>query len=256
MSNDKKPYYKLASCVDDFLDDNSLHNGFFMKALKWAQRAVREIRLDIFQQPKTVLLNVTERKTVVIPEGYVDWLKIAVKKGQYAITLALNDDLTITERHKGDNSIRGLLSQHMPNGTNLSGYGGYMFNNYNGSNFLGWGGGLPSKGFFKIVENGDCKEIFLDYDYNYSQVYLEYISDGLSPCEETIIHPYEYNYVMAFMEMMYEKKNNPKATNYSKEEASRDLFDAGRQLRGRYNELDPRTLITMSRAEARMTTKL
>lgn len=257
MSEDKNKYYALGTVVDDFLDDNNLHNGFYQKALKWALRAVREIRLDVFQQPKTLLLDVTERRTVVLPGGFVDWTKVAVKKGQYAITLALNDDLNMLDRKANEpDVIRGLLSQHMPNGTDLNAYGGFMFYNYNGTNFLGFGGGLPGKGFFKFIDHGDCKELLLDYDYNYQQVYLEYITDGIEPCAETFIHPYEYNYVMAFMEDRYENKNNPKATVASKFESGRDLFYAERQLRGRYNELDPRTLITMSRQEARVTTKL
>lgn len=256
MSENKDRYYSAATIVDDFLSTNDLSNGYWQKSLKWALHAVRQIRLDIFQHPKTLLLNVTERKTVVLPDDFVDWTKIAVKKGQYAVTLALNDDLTIQERHQGDSTVLGLLSQHMPNGTNLSGYGGFMFNNFNGASFVGFGGGLPSKGFFKIADHGGCKEILLDYDYGYKQVYLEYISDGIEPCKETIIHPYEYDYVLAYMEMMYEKKNNPKATNYTKDSAEKDLYFEGLKLRGRYNELDPRTLITMSRAEARVTTKL
>jgi len=113
MAETKRSYYNLGVCVDDFLDDNDLHNSFWMKALKWAQRAVREIRLDIYQQPLTKLLDVTERNTVVCPDGMVDWTKIAVKHGQYVITLAVNDELAITKRTTSDNTVLGLLSQHM-----------------------------------------------------------------------------------------------------------------------------------------------
>lgn len=249
-------YYFLGLIVDDFLDDNNLHNSFFAKAFKWAQRAVRNIRLDVFQHPKTVLLDVTERRTIVLPDGYVDWTKVAAKRGQYAVTLAVNDDMTINERHIGDDVVKGLLSQNMPNGIDFSQYGGYTFFNYNGVNMPCIGGGLQSKGHFKFVDNGACKEIFLDYDYSLKQVYLEYITDGLSPCKETVVHPYEYDYILAFMEEMYAKKNDPKATNYSKEEAGRDVFFAERKMRGRFNNLDPKTLITISRSEARLTPKL
>jgi hypothetical protein len=256
MSNDKNKYYALGSIVDDFIDDNDLHQSFWHKALKWGIRAVREIRLDIFQHPKTEILTVTERKTVVLPAGFVDWTKVAVKRGQYVITLAVNDELASQERSAHEDTVRGLLSQHLPNGTDFGQYGGYYFYNFNGNTLASIGGGLPSKGHFKVFDHGDCKELLLDYDYSYSTVYLEYITDGIDPCKETIIHPYEYEYVMAFMDMMYEKKNNPKATNYSKEDAARDVHFAGKKLRGRFNDLSPRDILTMSRAEARMTTKL
>jgi hypothetical protein len=256
MSEAQSTYYRITSIVDDFLDENSLHSSWYQKSLKWAYKALREIRLDIFQHPKSLLLPVTERKTIVLPGDFVDWTKIGVKRGQYVITLALNDDLTINERHANDATIKGLLSQHMPNGTDFGQYGGYYFNNFNGSNFLSIGGGLPSKGYFNIIDHGGCKEIALDYDYGYSDVYLEYISDGIDPCEQTIVHPYEYDFIFTYMEYRYELKNNPKATNYTKDEAGKDLYFAGVKLNARYNDLDPRTLITMSRAEARLTTKL
>lgn len=256
MSESKDKFYALGTIVDDWLDDNNLHNGFWQKGLKWAQRAVRKIRLDVFQHPKTVLLAVTERKTVVVPGDYIDWTKIGVRRGQYVITLAVNDEMAINERSVNDNTVRGLLSQHMPNGLDFSQYGGYTFFNYNGSSLNGFGGGLPSKGYVKFVDHGDCKEILLDYDYGYQDVYLEYITDGLDACKETIIHPYEYDYVMAYMEMMYEKKNNPKATNFTKNETERDVFFADRELRARYNDLTPKDVLTMSRAQTRFTAKI
>jgi hypothetical protein len=255
MSETKK-HYLLATVIDDFISDNSLHSSFWMKALKWGQRAVRQIRLDTFQHPCTSLLTVTERRTVVCPDGMVDWTKIAVKRGQYAITLAVNDDLTINKRTDSEQVVRGLLSQNMPNGTDMSNYGGYTMYNYSGSDLFCAGQGLPGKGFFKVVDHGGCKEILLDFDYRYSQVYLEYITDGLDACKETVIHPYEYDYILAFIEMMYAKKNDPKATVNSKYEAERDVFFEEKKMRARYNDLTPKDILTMSRAEARLTTKL
>lgn len=256
MSEKKQSVNRLATVVDDFLDDNQLHNSFWPKALKWAQRAVREIRLDIYQEPKTVLLPVTERFTAILPDNYVDWVKMAVPRGQYAITLAINDDLMSLPRTGDENTVRGLLSQHMPNGLDFNAYGGYYFFNYDGGTLNGYGCGLPSKGYVKVVDHGGCKEIQMDYDFRYNQIYLEYITDGLSPCQETLIHPYEYDYIMKFMEELFERKNNPKATNQSKYEAGRDVFFAEKKLRARYNNMSPKDVLVMSRAEARFTTKL
>lgn len=256
MSETKSKAYLLGTVVDDWLDDNQLHNSFWQKGLKWAQRAVRKIRIDSFQQPKTVLLDVTERKSVVLPDGFVDWTKVAVKVGQYAITIGINDDLTTQSRSDSESTVRGLLSQSMPNGTDFSQYGGYTFYNYNGSTLCGIGGGLPSKGYFKPIDHGDCKELLLDYDYAYSQVYLEYITDGIDPCKETLIHPYEYDFILAFLERMYEFKNNPKATNFSKIEADKDVYFEELKMRARYNDMSPRDVLNMSRSQARFTTKL
>lgn len=249
-SND---FNKLSAIVDQFLIENDLHDGFFPKALAWACRGLREVRLDSWSDVKTVLLAVTDRKTAKLPQDFIDYTKIGAPYGQYALTLGLNDELKTTNRQTTDQTVCGLLSQHMPNGLDFGNYEGYNFFNFNGSTLFGIGGGLPSKGYWKINDTGECKELLLDYDYSLPQVYVEYITDGFDPCGETIIHPYLYQYVFSFMEMRYEKKNNPKATQRSIDEAERDVFWAEKKLRARRNPLDPQTVINISRAEIRLT---
>src|SRR5690606_25071929 len=96
---------------------------------------------------------------------------------------------------------------------------------------LSIGGGISGKGSFKIVDRGSCREMLLDYDYPLSQVYVEYVSDGIDDCDVQYIHPYEYEFLLAFMDMMYEKKNNPKATIGSKRETEIDVDVEERKLR-------------------------
>jgi hypothetical protein len=96
----------------------------------------------------------------------------------------------------------------------------------------------------------------MDYDYAFSQVYVEYITDGLEPCGETMVHPYLYDYVFKFMEMRYEKKNNPKATNFSIDSAEKDVFWAEKRIRARRNKLTPQNLLNITRQEARLTSHL
>lgn len=255
MSSDQNRYLKITSIVEQFLIDNDETNHLFQKALSWALWGLRELKLDAWQDIKTCLLDVTDRKTAVLPPDYVMWTKIGVKVGQYCITLGVNDDLTTQPRTTSDETIRGLLSQNLPNGTDFGAYGGYYFNNFSGNSLLGVGGGFPSKGHFKIHNNGNCQEILLDYDYGYSQVYVEYIGTGFDPCGETILNPMYADYVLKYIEMKYEDKNNPKASEASIDRKSRDVFWAEKKCRARANDLDPRTLITISRANTRMTLK-
>jgi hypothetical protein len=246
-------YYKLGSVVDQWIIDNSLHNGWFAKGLSWAKYGLRELRLDCAQDVKTVLLDVTDRKTAKLPDGFVKYTKIGAPLGQYVLTLSLNDELNTLPRTTSSQSVAGLLSQHLPNGLNFGQYEGYTFFNFNGGSLFGIGGGLPSKGYFKVHNNGTCKELLLDYDYSLPQVYVEYITDGLDPCTETIVHPFEVDYIIKFCDLKYEKKNNPKATNYSINEAERDLFWAEKKVRARNNPLTPQDVINISRAEIRLT---
>lgn len=252
MSSNSK-YYQISSIVDQFLINNDLSNGWFPKALSWALYALRNIKLDVWQDVKTDLLPVTERKTVVLPDGFVDWCKVAVQSGQYAITLGVNEALTSLDRTAQSKSVLGLLSQQLPNGIDFSNYGGFQFYNYGGSTFFGIGTGLPSKGYFKVVDHGTCKELLMDYDYGIKEVYLEYITDGLEPCAQSVINPYFYDYILKYIEAQYEKKNNPKATQTSIFNAEQDAYFALKDIRARRNNLDPQTLLNITRQQTRLT---
>jgi len=256
MSEDQDKYYKISALVDEALDDNDLTEHWFDKFLRWGIRGLEELALDTWQEPKTCLLTVTNRKTVVLPSDFVDWLKIGVQVGQYCITMGINDELTGLRRDANSPQVMGLLSQHMPNGTDLTAYGGYTFFNFGGGSFFGIGTGLPSKGYFRVHKTTTCKELLLDYDYPYSKVYVEYISNGFDPCGETIVDPYFKDYVLKYIDFMYEDKNNPKATEASIFRKGQALHFATMKVRGRVNDLDKKTLLNISRKEARLSTKL
>lgn len=238
---DETRYYKVASIVDEFLVDNDLTEHMFNKALAWAIRGLEEIKLDSWQDVKTCLLTVTARKTVVLPPDFVDWVKVGMPVGQYCVTLGVNDALRSDARdpNRGD-TVRGLLSQHLPNGMSFGNYGGYYFFNYRGASISGVGGGLPSKGYFKLNDNGTCKELLLDYDYGYSQVYVEYITNGFDPCGESVVHPYLKDYLLKYMDFKYEDKNNPKANESSIYRKGRDVYFAEVKVRARFNPLTPK----------------
>lgn len=250
-------YNKLSAIVDQFMIEQDLGSGWFAKCLAWAQRGLREIRLDVWQDVKTDLITVTDRKTATLPDGFVDWIKIGIKRGQYCITLGVNDALTELGRTTDSESVMGLLSQHLPNGIDFSAYSGYNFYNYgNGGCIFGLGQGIPSKGFFKVHDNGNCKELLLDYDYPYDQVYVEYITDGFTDCPDPYISPYLYDYIFKFMEARYEAKNNPKATESSIERMESQLLYAVKQVSRRKNNVDYQTLLNLTRAETRLTPKM
>jgi len=248
--------YKASAIVDQFLANNDLTDHYFQKMLSVLLWELREFKLKGFQEVKTSLLPVTSRKTVVLPTSFVDWTKIGVKVGQYVVTIGINEQLTEGVRYENEETIRGLLSQHMPNGTEFSAYSGYYFFNYNGATFSGVTGGLPSKGYFKVVQRDNCKELILDYDYSYSSVYVEWISDGFDPCAETMLHPYLADYGLKCMEAFFEEKMNPARSEASIYRKNRDKADAWRNAVSCFNLIDPKTFINMSRAESRMTAKL
>lgn len=257
MSESKNDqYYKLSSIVDDFVDDIDMPR-LWHKCLKWAIKGLEEINLDVSQQPKTCLLDVTPRKTVILPSGFVDWTIVAAKVGQYAVTLGTNDALTGLPRDTTSvGSAVRLLSQDAPNGLDFTLYDGFYLFNYNNRSLFSLGFGVPSKGFFRIFDNGTSKELLLDFDFSGTQIYLEYITDGFEPCGETIVDPYLKSYVEAFMSFKYEKRNNPKATGQSRIDAGRELEAAERKVRARHFGITPKELMNSDRKHFRFTPKI
>lgn len=234
MSADNQQYYKLASVVDNFLIENDLGSGWFAKGLVWAIRGLRELSLDSFQDAKTALLDVTDRNSVVLPPGFVDWAVVS-SYGSRPITLAVNGDISLIPPFEEIMDAQRATREQ-----------GYYLANFEGGRIFSYGAGSYTRGNFKVHDNGDCKMLLMDCP-RYSRIYLEYITDGFDPCGETIIHPYIYDYLMKYMESQYEDKNNPKATESSKYRKGEDLFYAEKRVRARRNNLDPQTLLNMTR---------
>ena len=251
---DNRKYLKIGSIVDQFLIDNDLPDKFFAKGLSWALWGLRELHLDVFQDVKTCLLPVTDRKTVIAPADYVDWTKVAVKYGQYVVTLSLNDKLSRLERSVDDVTYMNPFGK--PNGIDIESYSGYYMFNHAGSAVLSYGSGLPSKGTFNVVKRDSCYELILDYDLACNEIYLEYITDGFDPCKETVLNPYFADYVLKYIEFKYEEKSNPSRNESSIYRKGRSLWDAEQKVRGRVNSIDPATMIAISRRETRLTPKI
>ncbi len=257
MSNQNQQFYHLASIVDHWLIHSDLGSGWFAKGLMWAIAGLREVKLDTWADVKTELLPVTDRNTVILPSDFVDWVKICCQVGQYAKVMSVNDDLNLLDRRPNDKIVSGLLEQNLGNGIDINAYtGGYDFCNYNGSSFFGYGGGFITKGHFKVHDNGQCKQLLMDYDYPFDDVYIEYITDGFNPCGETVISPYLYDYLIKYMDFKYEEKNNPKSSEASIYRKGRDVHFAEKRIRARRNNLDPKTLLDLTRKETTLTIRM
>lgn len=247
---------KISAIVDHVLFKKTLSESWYQWLLEMGLWHLRELRLDTWQDVKTELLPVTSRKTVLLPCGFVDWTKIGIKIGQYVITLGVNDKLTVNNRTTTDSTVKGLLSQNLPNGIDYGAYGGFQFFNFNGGSFSSCGTGFVTKGHFKVVDHGTCQEILLDYDYAYDHVYVEYITDGFDPCGETIVSPYLSDFLAKGMEFSWEEEKNPTRTEASIARKGSDMAQALRIVRARKNNLDPQTLLNISRAQTRLTPKI
>lgn len=257
ISYQEGQHNKISAIVDHVVFKKTIHSRWWQWLLEMGLWHLRELHLDTFQDVKTLYLPVTDRKTVILPSSFVDWTKIGCKVGQYAVTLGVNDKLNLLDRDPNSSDfVAGLLSQNLPNGLNFNSYGGYYFFNYNGASVQCAGTGFVTKGSFKVHQTGTVKEILLDYDYPFTHLYVEFITDGFDPCGETIVDPYFADYVKTGMEFTWEEEKEPSRTEASIFRRGKTFSDALVKVRGRKNDLDPQTLLNISRAQTRFTPKI
>ena len=91
---------KISAIVDHILFKKGLPDQWFQWVLEMCLWELRELRLDVWQDVKTELLEVTDRRTVILPPGFVDWTVVALKVGQYFVSMGVNDKLNLLDREK------------------------------------------------------------------------------------------------------------------------------------------------------------
>jgi hypothetical protein len=245
----------ITAVVDHVMFKKTLPESWFQWFLEMGLWHLRELKLDVFQDVKRGLYPVTDRKTVVLDPCFVDWVIVGAKVGQYYVAMGLNDKLNLLDRSSNSSDVvAGLLSQNLPNGLNSNSYTGYNFN-YNGS-ALSFVSGFHTKGSFRVHNAGKYKELILDYDYPHDHVYMEWITDGFEPCGETLVDPYFCDYLRKCMEFEWEQEKEPNRTESSIRRRGAAMEIAMAKVRGRKNDLDPQTLLNISRAQTRLTAKI
>jgi len=173
----------LKKLVSQFLNsaDESVHG--FRRLYNIGVQGSREFNLDITGNIKTVVLDVNANKTANLPQDYISYSKIGVlnDKGE-VVTYKRNDQLSTWNSIYTTQSLRktgvpvlNTLTPFFDQDT----YPNYYYNYYyqgTSYNLFGADSGTPEVGSYKLDEGNGL--IILDVHNHYSQVVLEYMSDG------------------------------------------------------------------------------
>lgn len=256
----KNRFFKVASIVDQVCIDLDLPTDkYFNKFTSWALFGIVDLKLDAANDVITELLPITDVNSVVLPENYVDWVKIGIPDGQYVRTLSVNDDLSSQDRTLGNPEFSSEAPPGwLPNGTDVSAYGGYMFSNYGGRALFSVGGGLPHRGHYKVVGRpGNNYEILLDAGITGTHLYVEYIGLGINPCGETVLNPQLGEWCRALIHHNYEKYRPASMRSESAiDRTGRYLWEQEQKVRGRYNKITPADVMMLNRKAYRLTNKI
>jgi hypothetical protein len=172
----------LSSIVAEFLESADQSSHQFRRLYNIGVRGCREFNMDILGGLKTELLDVNANKSVSIPDDYITYSKIGIinDKGE-VVTFTRNEQMSNYHAMLIDveNRYEGVPTLNTGTPTTPATFP-YVYYNYwmNGGmyNLFGLNSGTSVIDTFKIDE--DAGVILLSPESTYTEVLLEYLSDG------------------------------------------------------------------------------
>lgn len=165
--------------------------------IKWGLDAARDWHFDMSREVKAVKLQLNSYKAVDLPEDFVDLVRIGYKDGNMIRLFDSDPGISMINDCEDGEVIENVPDMFIDNVTDIDDYFlDYMLGD-DGKNF-----GLQYKhnglGYFKLIrEAGQIQ--FRSTNSTITEIYIEYISDGWDPCNETLLHPYAFKLVQLYM---------------------------------------------------------
>jgi hypothetical protein len=194
MKGNRQSYVTIEEIVDGVCLDLGEGNHRKEQYLRWAIQEAQRWKMDMAKEVKTVKLDLTDWKSIVLPSDCIDWIKIGIQDGDVIKTFVNRNDTAIYHdldplNVKVANPDPVSLLQ-----TDLAGYT-VPFYNYSGWQDSGKIFGQIVKenqfGYFTVNRNDNSDEIqFRTKVDSTSKIYLEYLADGFNPNSQSLVHPY------------------------------------------------------------------
>lgn len=222
--NRQRGFVTLDSIVRSALMDigESMHR--YEQFKHWAVEAYRDFHFDLSQEVKTAYLPLTAWKAVELPVDYVDFVMIGVNiNGDIRVftnddRIALPDE-AIIDGDPDDAEEGGDLP--LTNTTERV----YFYNVNSRGEDAGQLYGLLAKnngvGYYKM--NKERREIqFSPHVNGDTTIYLEYISDGINPCEKTVVNIYAAKLIKLYIH--WQRHSFAKSSTHADKREAKDNY--------------------------------
>lgn len=234
--------------------EETLHK--YQRYLIFALQAAKDFYMDSAQDVKTIELTMNDIKQVELPLDFVDWVKVGVICGNQIKVFGVCDTLPIlTEKDSCGNLKAYDNSGCDVNGypTDYFNYGGYYFLNYTNSygevigGLYGVGGGYTDTNYFRVLRNQGTNGIIqFSSEVNTKPVYLEYITNGFNPKQESVINSYAERAIENYIHWKVSAFKNGAASGDA--QAKEELYYTELlKARRRIMDLTPRDILEISR---------
>jgi hypothetical protein len=250
----------LDSCIRSALMDIDAGMEMYEKFKNWAIEGYRSLHFDLVQEIKTVELPLTAWKAIIWPDDYVDFVMIGVRvKGGQVRVFTNNESLALyfDDKEPDGNPDQQPTDDPTYSPTDITSTVNqrlWFWNNMDG-NGSDRGGlfGLAvghSDGYYKI--NRERREtqfnpaIAID-----TKIYLEYISDGIDPCQQTVVNIYAATLLKLYIH--WQRHEFSRSSNgMEKERSKRQYWDEYSRVQSRLNPLTVADILEVARESYHM----
>jgi hypothetical protein len=229
-------FQTLDNIVRSALMQKSYPIHFYLQGLKSASDCLRELTFDSLRNINTIMLPVSATGTIDIPCDCVDMIKVGVPTGQYVKPLVKKDTIN---RLPDLNSSGQPINYPAPDNVDLTYIpfllqSDYFTDDYEPlGRFFGFSADWLTDGYKVIRERGIIQ---IDQSIADPSIYLEYISDGQSSDNATMIHPYAQKTIEAYIFWQF-KEHSRSYSPTERQLAQKEFESQRRTLRARLNGL-------------------
>lgn len=229
--------------------------------LMWALDYYRLLRMDYAKEIKTVQVEMTPWKSIIMPDDCVDPIAVGIKCGNMIKTFVVSNDIATRDCSCDEEEMEACTNF---DNMDVSGEGvRYYGFNEQGEN-PGKMFGLLLKnnglGYYTINHNQGVNEIQLKLEVNHSsRIYLMYLSTLFDPMRDSVVHPYAEDMVrkgIAYEYLKYSRRSgNRRISGDMVAEAKFELDNEKCLLAERKCEWTVETVMEIIREGYRMTPK-
>lgn len=171
--------------------------------IKWGLEDARNYNFDINRQVKSVKIPLNSYKAIDVPDDFVDYLRIGYKDGNMIIIFDKDPGISNINDCEDGEIIENIPDRFIEDASTVDDYFLDHFLGDNGKVF-----GLKYKhngvGYFKYIrEAGQIQ--FRSVLSSITEIYMDYISDGWDPCNETLLHPYYFKLNQLYQHWQFAK---------------------------------------------------
>jgi len=222
-------FIKIEEIVKDYLGDQEKYSTHeLIRLINIANRGLRQLTYDILGDVKIDLIEVSSALRIDLPDDYVDYSFIGIVG---------SDGRIHTLGKKNDIPMAGSQNTVPKIGVDQYGSSGGIF---------GLGGGQNENGYYRPIIDADNWQMVLTSIAAGKWIYLEYINDGRQSDNNTKIHPYAEEALLAYI--AWKDIANRRAVSLSEKQLRRaDFYNEKRLANSRLKSFTKEEAIQQSR---------